>query len=194
MTNITPKLLTLLIAAGWKAEIVSTFSAELAANILTQYFTFTAIKTVGFQALNNPETYTGPLIKNAISTAGFVSGAAGVATIPTQTTRIAMVATLHAASALLIQNGDIQSNFAMAALMAAFQDLMNSSDNMLFIKTYRKGQGKLMLVMALASGAIFATIYLTNQYFKLLKYSYKFGVQKIRFKRNRSKVQFIPLH
>ena len=127
MTNITPKLITLLIAAGWKAEIVNTFTAELAANILTQYFTFTAIKTVGFQALNQPETYVAPLIKNAVSTAGFVSG--GICVPPqacSLATRVAMVATLHAASALLIQNGDVQSNFAVAALMAAFQDLMLS--------------------------------------------------------------------
>lgn len=102
MTTITPKLLTLLIAAGWKAELVNTFTAEVAANLLTQYFTFTAIKTVGFSALNDPATYTGPIFKNTVSTAGFLSG--GIA-IPPQATRVAMVATLHAASALLIQNG-----------------------------------------------------------------------------------------
>ena len=152
-----------------------------------------AIKTVGFQALNQPETYAVPIIKNAVSTAGFVSGGISV---PPQATRVAMVATLHAASALLIQNGDVQSNFAMAALMAAFQDLMDASNsgNRLFIKPYKNGQGKLMLVMVLATGLIFATIYLTNQYLKLLKFSYHFGVQKIYFKRNIPKVEFIPLH
>ena len=149
----------MLIAVGRKAEVVNSFIAELAANILTQYFTFTAIKIVGFQALNHPETYAAPLIKNVVSTAGFVSGRIS---IPFQTTRVAMVVTLRAALALLIQNGDVQSNFAMAALMAAFQDLMDSSNfgNVLFIKTYKNGQGKLMLVMVLATGLIFATIYL----------------------------------
>ena len=80
--------------------------------------------------------------------------------------------------------------------MAAFQDLMDSSNsgNIFFIKTYKNGQGKLMLVMVLATGLIFATIYLTNQYLKLLKFSYHFGVQKIYFKRNIPKVEFIPLH
>ena len=63
-----------------------------------------AIKTVGFQALNHPETYAAPLIKNAVSTAGFVSGGISV---PPQAARVAMVATLHAALALLIQNGDV---------------------------------------------------------------------------------------
>ena len=74
MTNITRKMLTLLIAAGWKAELVDTFTAELAANFLTQYFTFTAIKTVGIKAINDPATYIAPIIKNTMSTATFVSG------------------------------------------------------------------------------------------------------------------------
>ena len=107
-----------------------------------------------------------------------------------------MVAIFHAGSALLIQNGDVQSNFAMAALMAAIQDLMEStnSGNVLFIRSYRKGQVKLMLVIVLATGIILITTYLTNQYFKLLKSAYHFGIEKIHCKRNSPKVEFISLH
>ena len=48
-----------------------------------------------------------------------------------------MVATFHPGSALLIQHGDVQSIFAMAALMVAIQDLMQStnSGNVLFIQS-----------------------------------------------------------
>ena len=67
-------MLTLVIAAGWKAELVNTFTYELASNIFTQYFTFTAIKTVAMQALDDPGTYIAPIINNAMSTATFVSG------------------------------------------------------------------------------------------------------------------------
>ena len=51
-----------------------------------------------------------------------------------------------------------------------------------------------MLVIVLATGLILTTIYLTNQYFKLLKSAYHFGIEKIHCKRNSPKVEFIPLH
>lgn len=87
----------------------------------------------------------------------------------------------------------------MAALMAAFQDLMDStsSANVPFVTTYQKGRGKVMLVMILSTGLIFTVLYLTKQYFKLLKSSYHFGVQKIyilKSKFNKPKVEFIPLN